>query len=177
MASAVDGMGTIAAPLLAAASVALIVVVLSSTSAFRWANASLVALVLATAAFIAATEFVFMARQYAVTPEALEAWWPDASATLRRKMLRSEQRYYLGRFNLWASRARLAYNVAILAFSAGVTLLLVPKAWGHASDGRLAVFALAALGFGIELLWIAGTLKRPKIVLPEVGDEVSLEAN
>jgi hypothetical protein len=170
-------MGTIAAPLLASVSVALVAVVLSSASSFRWANATLLLLVVAAAAFIASVECSYMARQYTVSPTDLEAWWPDADAPIRREMLRREQRYYFDRFEAWSARARLGYNVAILAFSLGVSALLVPRSWDHASDARLAVLAVAILGFVAELLWILTTqLKRPTIQLPPVGPEKLLDS-
>lgn len=163
-------MGTIAAPLLASVSIALVAVVLSGTAAFWHVNAVLLLLVLAAVALIATVECSFMARQYVVTPSELEDWWPDSDQAGRRKMLRREQRYYLSRFRFWTVRARFAYNTGILALSLGVVALLIPK--GHISDGRLAVIALAGLAFLAELVWIVVTLVRQEEpVLPEVAPE------
>jgi hypothetical protein len=168
--TALDGMGTIAAPLLASVSIALVAVVLTSESAFRWVSAVLLLLVLAAGAFIATVECSFMARQYVVTPSELEDWWPDSAEPGRRKSLRREQRYYLSRFRSWTVRARFAYNTGILALSLGVVALLVPT--GCVSDGRRVVITLAALAFLVELAWIVNTLvNHEEPVLPEVAPE------
>lgn len=176
-AAAVDSMGTIGAPLLAGVSIALIAVVIASATAIRWVNATLFLLVLAVASFVAAVEFSFHARQYAVTPSDLEAWWPDHAVPARREQLRSEQRVYYARLNGWSRRARAGYNVGTLSLSLAVTVLLVPRgALAHASYGRLAVVALAAAGFLAELAWIGVGIFRPQTIpLVPVGPERSLE--
>jgi hypothetical protein len=168
--AALDSMGTIAAPLLASVSIALIAIILTSASAFRLVSAALLLLMLAAGAFVATVECSFMARQYVVTPSELEDWWTDSDAPGRRETLRREQRYYLSRFRFWAKRARFAYNVGILALSLGVVALLVPH--GHADFGRLVVIALAALAFLAESVWLVTTLvchQAPK--LPKVAPE------
>lgn len=165
-------MGTIAAPLLASVSIALIAVVLSSASAFRLVNPVLLLLVLAAAALIATVEFSFLARQYVVTPSEMEDWWPDHEAPLRRTALRREQRYHVAQFRSWTVRARRAYNTGILALSLGVALLVVPH--GHISLGRAVVIIAAGLAFAAELAWVVKPLvysSEPE--LPEVGPEVA----
>jgi hypothetical protein len=118
--AAIDSMGTIAAPLLASVCIALIAIVLTSTAAFRWTNATLLLLVVAAGSFVATVECSFIARQYVVTPSDLEDWWPDRDVPERREMLRREQRYYVSQFRVWSGKARLAYNVGVLALSLGV---------------------------------------------------------
>jgi hypothetical protein len=170
--TALDGMGTIAAPLLASVTIALVAVVLTSATAFRLVSAILLLFVLAAGAFVATVECSFMARQYVATPSELEDWWPDSDQPGRRKMLRREQRYYLSRFRFWTVRARFAYNTGVLALSLGVVALLIPK--GHVADGRLAVIALAGLAFLAELVWIVVTLVRHESPeLPDVAPEPS----
>jgi MFS family permease len=163
-------MGTIAAPLLASVSIALIAVVLSSAATFRWVNVALLLLVVAAIAFVATVEFSFMARQYVVTPSELEDWWPDAASPSRRRALRREQRYYHSRFRHWAVGARYAYNLGILALGLAVVALLVPH--GSVSHGRRDVIIVAGLAFLAELAWIAATLVRhEEPELPEVSPE------
>lgn len=152
---ALDGMGTIAAPLLASVSIALIAAVLAVAS-FPHGNVVLLLLVLAGAAFTATVECSFMARQYAVTPNELEGWWPDYETSGRRMMLRREQRYFMSRFRFWAKRARFGYNTGVLALSFGVVVLLVPE--GHVSGARWCVIALAAAAYFAEVAWIVVTL-------------------
>jgi hypothetical protein len=142
---AIDSMGTIAAPFLAGIGIALAVLVISNEPDFPWVAPALLALVLATIAFIACLEFAFLARDHAVTPGDLEEWVPgDLTASDRAAWLEGEQHRAIGKFRPLAARARRAYNVGIVAFGVGVACLLVPKGGlSHATDARRAVFALA----------------------------------
>ena len=154
-AAAIDGVGTISAPLLAGISIALTAIVISGGSAFGLASLTLGCLVFAAGAFVACVECVATARQYVVTPSDLESWWPDYNEPMRCEMLQREQRAYHLRFQTWADRARWGYDLGVLALSLGVVTLLVPH--GHVSGGRWTVIALAALGFACEFLWIVKT--------------------
>ncbi|HEX4036231.1 MAG TPA: hypothetical protein VHX66_17450 [Solirubrobacteraceae bacterium] len=151
-------------------SVALIAIALTNPMTFRLASLVLLALVIAAGAFIATVECTFMARQFAVTPGQLEEWNPDADHPGRRKGLRREQRYYVARFRTWARRARVAYNVGIVALGVGIVLALVPQ--GHVTDGRIAVIAVAGLMLTAEVAWVIVTIAhQPVPELPEVSDE------
>jgi hypothetical protein len=166
--NALDGMGTIAAPLLASVSIALIAVVLASASEFRLLNGVLLLLVIAAAAFVATVECSYVARQYVVTPSQLEEWWPDFASRLTS--LRREQRYYKDRFKLWSNRARYAYDVGLVALGLGVIALLVPAS--HIAFFRLVAIILAAVAVVAEIAWIINTRTRqPEATLPEVGPE------
>jgi hypothetical protein len=169
---ALDAMGTIAAPLLASVSIALVVVVLTSPTAFHALNLTVLLLLVAAAGFVAALECSFQARQFAVTPADLEGWWPDNSDRPRRERLRQIQREHLACFRRWAVRARCAYNVGILALIAGVGALLWPASLSHVAPLRICVLGLLAVSAVIEAIWIARTLMyedRPR--LPAVGPE------
>jgi hypothetical protein len=175
--AALDSMGTIAAPLLASVSIALIALVLTSTASYRWPNVVLLLLAVSAAGFVASVEFAFMARQYAITPDELEGWWPDHDQPERRAMLRQEQRFHVERFENWADRARWAYSTAILALSLGVTSLLLPPettSLKHVPTSRVLVLAVALATFIAEFVWlVAGVFRdrRQRIHLPEVGPE------
>jgi hypothetical protein len=115
-AAAIDSMGGIAAPLLAGFSVTLALLVISTPQAFRFVNATLALLLVAAFALIAALQFTFRARQYAVSPSQIVEWWPDAESDERLQELRHEQREHRKEFTRWANPARYAYNVGILCF-------------------------------------------------------------
>lgn len=150
--AALDSMGTIAAPLLASVSIALIAVVLTGPSAFHLANAVLLCLVIAAAAFVATVECTVTARSYAVTPSEIEEWSPEQVDPDVLLELRREQRYYRERFRCWATAARIAYNAGILALTVGVAVAVVPS--GHVADARLAVIAAAVAACVAEVVWI-----------------------
>jgi hypothetical protein len=157
---AIDSMGTIAAPFLAGIGIALAVLVISNESDFPWVAPALLALVLATAAFIACLEFAFLARDYAVTPGELQEWAPGDEPQ-RAQWMEAEQRLAISRFRTRAALARWSYNVGIVAFSVGVACVLVPKGGlHHATDARLAVFALALAAGVAEVIAVAVTAKR-----------------
>jgi hypothetical protein len=147
-------MGSIAAPLLAALCVALAVVVIAAPASFHWASGATVLMVGATIALVAAVQFTYRARQFVVTPEELESWWPDSDKPWRRDMLRSIQRHHRREFKTWAFRARIAYDGGIVLFALGVAALLAPEHVMHASPGQLAPPALAITGAAAELAWM-----------------------
>lgn len=158
--AALDGMGTIAAPLLASVSIALIAVLLSSAPSFRLLTAALLLLLIAAVSFIAAIECTFRARQYVVTPSELEDWWPDHETPGRRRALRREQRFYRSEFRRWAVRARTAYDIGILTLTLGVVALLVPH--GHIDAGRWVVLAVGIVAVGGQAAWIINA-RRPQL--------------
>jgi hypothetical protein len=157
--SAIDAMGTIAAPFLAGIGIALAVLVISNEKHFGAANEALFALVAATGFLVACVECAFAARQYVVRPSELEEWRPDPDEPKRVELLEAEQKNALTKFELWSNRARWAYNVGIVAFGAGVVFLLVPEGGTHDLLGwRLATFILACIALFAELvsvLWSA----------------------
>jgi hypothetical protein len=168
--AALDGMGTIAAPLLASVSIALVAIVLTSAASFKLETAALLFLVLAAASLVAAVEFCFMTRKYVVTPSEIEAWWPDHAMPGRLRSLRREQRYYHARFKVWTVRARCVYDVGVLALSLGIVALLVPNR--HLNAGHGVVIALAGAAFLGELAWAVVTRVRQEVPeFPEVAPE------
>lgn len=162
---AIDNMGSISAPLLAGISIALAAVLLTgSDGTFRWLHAALFFLVLATCGLVATVQFTFRARQFVVTPDELEAWWPNSAEPGQRLTLRRIQRYHRVQFETWAWRARFAYNVGILAFALGVTAMLAPPRLSHQSLGELAPAGVAAAAFLMECLWMLRTTLRTQAI-------------
>jgi hypothetical protein len=164
--SAIDAMGTIAAPFLAGIGIALAVLVISNEKDFGAANEALFSLVVATTFLVACVECAFVARQYVVRPSELQEWRPDPEEDNRVELLEAEQKNALAKFEQWSNRARWAYNVGILAFGAGVAFLLVPEGGLQAAQGwRLWTVVLACAGFLTELvsvLWSAASVYRLK---------------
>jgi MFS family permease len=149
-------MGSIAAPLLAGFSVTFAGLVLSSPTSFRWVNLTLALLLAAAFSLIATLQFTFRARQWAVLPSEIEQWWPDAKE--RADQLQTEQRTHRTNHRMWANLARHAYNLGILLFLGGLSSATFPP--GAVSMSRVAVIAVAALGFVAEGAWFLSTLRR-----------------
>lgn len=168
-ASAIDSMGSVAAPLLASVSAALATLVIPNETAFRWPSLTVFLLIGATLALITAVQCAFRARQYVVTPSDLEQWWPindDAGVNLRRQY----QRYHRNRHQRWARVASIAYDAGLLCFLFGLALITTPP--GHLCGTRLPVTVLAFLGALCEVAWIVFThVRKESVRLPEVGPE------
>src|SRR5215467_7059000 len=75
-ARALESVSGIAAPLLAAASVTVIGVIVQQPNSLAWPSLALTLLVLAAIALIASVQCGFWARHYVVTPAEIAAWWP-----------------------------------------------------------------------------------------------------
>jgi len=151
---AIDGLGSIAAPLLAAASVMLLGLVLTLGSSLRWSNAALPLLVASSFAFVACVQFTVWARQFIVTTSQIAEWWPSGPA-IDDPELRWEQRFHDARFSVWAKRSRWAYNLGILCLLAALPVMLAPRArLSDIEPVRLAAIALASAALVAEAVWI-----------------------
>lgn len=173
--SAIDSMGSVAAPLLASVTAGIIVFVATDEKAFRWPTPTLILLFASFFALVGAVQLSFRARMYVASPTDFEEWYPGSDLAEAR---RRYQRYHLLQFNRWASRAGLAYDLGITALFAALVAITVPRLnhHHHASHGRWLIVALATLGFLIEAASVAHTRyrnRRPKpLVLPEVDPEM-----
>jgi hypothetical protein len=155
-AAAVEGMGSVAAPLLAGFSVALVALVIQGSNHFRFPNVALIVFAAAALAFIACVQFTFHARSFVVTPPELEMWWSNPDDPQTRDQLRWEQRFYREQHDVWARRASHMYSVGVLALLLGLVVMVLPVGpLGDAPVGRLLVVGLAVLGFSAEFAWVA----------------------
>jgi MFS family permease len=165
-ASAVDSMGSIAAPLLAATATALFGFVLNlRPEDVRWRNIAFLLLLLSVFAFVATIQLTFWAKRFVVTPSELAEWWPSRPSHHPETLW--EQRFAITRFDVWATRCRLAYNVGILLFLASVPLTLIPQGSLHHLDHmRLATVFVAIGAFALEALWILLSRIKPHTLDP-----------
>jgi hypothetical protein len=148
---ALESAGSVAAPLLAGFSFALVGLIIPAPEHFRWSSGSLVLLLASGVSFIAAVQCGFWTRQFAVTPEEIELWHPD----LPREQKVGLQRLHRRGFKIWSYRFNLSYRTGILLLLAGVTVALVPP--GDIGRGRYLAIAVAAAGFLGELCWVLAT--------------------
>ncbi len=181
-AAAIDGFGSVAAPLLAGFTIALIgiTVPLSSDSPVRNPGTALAFLAVSALSLLASVQCSMWARQYVVKPSEILDWWPDShadagldrlAARSRLQDLRLTQWRYSKISATWLSRARLSYHVGILALLLGVLIILVPKHW---TPSRVAGCIVLGIGFIAEVLWVVAPTRRSwplvKRVFPEPID-------
>lgn len=163
-AEALNGMGTIAAPLLAGFSLAAMVGTLTiSPSEARWPDVALLLFMLAAVLFVAAVQAMFWARGYQASPPEIQAWWPDATDPQRLAQLQREQKRHTAGFRMWSNRARVTYSAALLCLLAGLTMLAVPPgSYGNAAISRWLAVAVGAAAFIAESLWVMGSFTNPR---------------
>ena len=158
---AADAAHFVAAPLLASAGVAMITVIGTSGSSFRWPGLALPVLALAAIALVGSVQYGFHARALLYSAADLEAWWGPQDLADRGQELRERQREHFEQWKVKINRAVTVYNLGTGLLGAGVALCLAPP---QTDSGAEAVFrwlacaaaAAAALG---ELGW---TLQAPR---------------
>lgn len=141
-----DGLGGIAAPLLAAAAVTLLGLVLQIEQDLRWPSLTLLLFGASIVLLLRAIVSHSRARGYSVTLAEALAWYPDAAAPQRRQVVLWELRRHQAAWRFWIGRARRQYNLGILFLLLGAVVLLVPAMPENLTGTRWA--AIAVLGWG-----------------------------
>jgi hypothetical protein len=147
------GLGGIVAPLLTGFSLATIAVLLTATThppLWRWA---IVALTVAVAVFLFAMQVSFLALARSPSPNDFLVWVPEIAKDedLLAKARAEQADTFAEMSRLW-QRAGHSYELAIIAFLAGIVLLLVPHTWSFVK-GLPAGVSMIALA--VELWWTA----------------------
>jgi hypothetical protein len=124
-AKAMDGIGAVAAPLLAAGALGLVGLVLSVETQLRWPSLALLLLVASSSLLVFAVQATSWMRQYDVTPSEFWDWYHDADVRLAE--LRDIQWTYQAERRVWGNRARSAYQVGIVFLYAAIAVVLVPR--------------------------------------------------
>lgn len=150
-ANAADSAGSVAAALFAGFSLTLIGLIVPDTTKFRWPGVGLLLLALASVLFVASVQCAFWAKEYAINPGDLDAWYGDMSKHDKIAYQRAHQL----NFRRWAARMNRSYRLGILALLSGMTVALVPT--GSLSLMRGVAIGVIILGFLVELLWIFST--------------------
>jgi hypothetical protein len=155
LSKAMDGMGAVAAPLLAAGALGLLGLVLQVETQLRWASLALLLLVASSSSLVFAVQATSWMRQYDVTPSEFSEWHDDAD--MRLAELRDIQWTYQGELRVWESRARRAFQVGVAALYAAVAVVLVPQGDIGLTRGiaiGVATLASAAEGLWSSLMWL-----------------------
>jgi hypothetical protein len=136
---------------LAGFSFALIGLVIPSASDLRWPGAALALLVVSGIAFVMAVQCGFWAQMWVVMPSEIHEWVPhDPPARTN-----AELRLHAHGFRIWAKRVNACYRIGLLALLFAVLLILIPP--GDIDGARWIAIIAAALGVGLEALWMASS--------------------
>ncbi len=170
---------SIAAPLLAGFSIALIGVVAQASEHFRFPGTCVLFLAFAAVMLLVCVQCGFWARQYLTTPSETKNWYDDIDYVTQADAIKSKQRGNAAGYQAWISRARWSYQFALLSLLLGVAVLLMPgfnPSGPHAPGSEQPILRWAASGilFAMvifELFWVFGLslervtwLKERKIV-------------
>jgi hypothetical protein len=150
-------MSTIAAPVLAGFTIALLGVVAQAPANFRWPGTAMLLLLVTSTLFVMCLQCGFWARQYLVSREEAASWFDDFEVPVRKEQVRREQVAYAHAYEGWAIRSKRLYRVALLAMFAALLVVLLPTTSGDGaiqSGWRWAGAWLAGLVFIFETLWV-----------------------
>ena len=161
-----DGLGGVAAPLLAGFAITLVALVVQIAGTLRWPDAALILLGLAAVLFLHVVQLNARARGYAVTPSQVREWYPDFDDPARRRVVDWELAHHRACWAHLVRRTRRSYNLGVLVLLAAIAVILVPS--GAVSAGRVVAVAIVAIGIGWEVLEIvdARLRRRPARRIP-----------
>lgn len=149
----VEGLGGVAAPLLAGFAVTLIALVAQIAPALRYPDAALLLFAASAVLFLQVVQLNARARGYAVTPSQVREWYVDADDPARHRVLAWELRHHRACWEYLVRRTRLRYNVAILALAVGLMVMLLPASGvGPVRAAAIAVLGLFTLVEVLELV-------------------------
>lgn len=150
--AAVDGLGGVAAPLLAGFAVTMIALIVQIVDNVRWPNVSLVLLGASAVLLLQVVQLNARARGYAVTPTQAREWYPDIEASPNRaSTVDWELRHHLDCWRNLVRRARWRYNLAIVLLLCGIAVMLVPAKASELTPMRGLAIAVIAVGALLEV--------------------------
>jgi hypothetical protein len=117
----------VAAPLLAAAAMALIGVVGADSTKFRWSGFALFLFLLAALSLISSIQLAFHARQYLYSLQDVKDWHSDYDLKVNRDWLRERQGQDFAQWSLWNLPAVILYDFGTVLLLLGVATTLAPK--------------------------------------------------
>jgi hypothetical protein len=155
--TATDGLGGVAAPLLAGFAVALLGLVLQVDTQMRWPGTALFLFAASAVLFLQVVQLNARARGFVVSFRQALDWYPDADDPERRARVLDEVWQHDAKWRFWIRRARVLYNVGIVLLLLGTAVLLVPAGLRDLTFMRWSAIVVALLGAGYELLAMLGS--------------------
>jgi len=159
------GLGGVVAPLLTGFSLATITLLLTSAGRPKVADWAVVTFAAAVGLFLLTMQIAFLALARSPSPADIRAWQPETAISAKAlQSAREEQAANMHDVKRLWDICGLSYDLGILAFLAGLVLLLIPDDW---SGPRIVGVAIAGLAFAGELWWTLanhlGFLRHPVV--------------
>ncbi|WP_158012919.1 hypothetical protein [Streptomyces sp. Root369] len=143
---------TVAAPLLAGASLTLLGVVVVDDSTFRWPGATLLLVVSASITLIASIQVGADARRFLYNRQTLEAWYTEDELKRGPRALAEREKHFI-QWKVRNQRAVIAFNAGTMLLIFAITSVLVPSG-GDQAVWRWIATGLALLGALGEAWWM-----------------------
>lgn len=156
-ASALDSMGSVSAPLLAGFSLSITTIVLTTSDALRWPGITAAFSTFAALALIASVQFAFWAKQNVATPSDMREWWDDSDTPAGRPFRITELERYRKVYNAYSRRARLTYDLGIVALLASLGSALAPPTHANQPFLRWTSAGVVLIAVGVEVAWATAT--------------------
>jgi hypothetical protein len=147
------GLGGIVSPLLAGFALAAIATIVTTDSEPLLAEWAVAAFAIAIVLLLHSMQVAFQSLMSNSSPGEVLMWRPEASvSTAELQSARAAQAADFAEMARLARRSFRAYGVGVLAFLAGVLLLMVPRDWSVAVGLGIAA---VAIGLVVEIWWLA----------------------
>jgi hypothetical protein len=128
-------------------------VVVQQEDSLRYPGVVLVLLVAALVMLVLAVQFGFWARRYAVTPDEIRQWWPNANPA-RLEEIRREQHDHAAQHAAWSLQVAIAFNVGVLFLWLALGLAVTPKDGVQEPIWRWVAAGLAGLAALVNAAWL-----------------------
>jgi hypothetical protein len=147
--------GGIAAPLLAGFSLTAVAQLVVGQDQPRFAGYAITLFALSAALLLNTLQFSAAALSYGATPSERLDYNPEASSEIKvLRVVRQRQWEEMDLRTRYLNRARFSYRAGLIAFLAGLGLVIVPHQSWPWPIGRLAGVIVIGLALLFEVLWI-----------------------
>jgi hypothetical protein len=177
-AAAVQTMTSVAAPLLAGFSIAVIGVVAQAPSSFRLPGVTLTVLTVTAVLLVACIQVGFRARAVLYSKGEIDSWWPEEERKVDPRIDYSVRVNQNNDYRKWLGyhkRARQFYNLAIISLAFGISTALIPPLYYGTIDHPIQLSQLesiarwvatglaACAGLGETAWWISDNMRQRKL--------------
>jgi|SRR5215211_2668354 len=154
-AAAVSAVGTIAAPLLAGFSFALVGQLVGGIgSGVHWRDGTILLLILAGLLFIGSLQSTLHARQWEATPKDILDWWPNSETNEdEQKELYQQQQALQLKHELWVTLGIVGFHLGIICFFFAIATLLFPPSGSAVTVPRVLSILLIGGAIVVEFAW------------------------